>query len=102
MGMEIGRPPSWYEPEEPKIIPEVGDTERYIKTMPELLELQFHIFPELNKEVDFDGYCQCDYCKEHPEEAVRLFKGKTVFLIEDKQIYCDCLEEYLKSRMVVL
>lgn len=102
MGIEIGRPYSWYQPEEPKTALETDDTERYIDEMPELLELQFEIFPEPNEEVDFDGFCQCDYCKEHPKEAKRLFKGKTVFLIEDKPIYCDCLKEYLNARMVVL
>lgn len=102
MGVEIGRPYSWYQHDDSKLVPDENDTERYINEMPELLELKFSIFPEPNKEVDFIGFCQCDYCKAHPKEAVRLCKGKTVFFIEGKSIYCDCLEEYLKARMMVL
>lgn len=67
----------------------------------ELLTLKFEIPDEFDTQVDFTGMCQCDECRKS-NEPVRLYRGMTVFVIEDRQIYCDCMQEYLRIRQVEL
>ena len=67
----------------------------------ERLELAFDIPFEEDDKVDYTGVCRCDECLEssHP---VELYRGMTAFRLDGRLIYCDCLYEYLKSRMVIL
>lgn len=98
--METERSKSWYEPIAYKT--EQIVTEEELNSLPEWLILKFLIPSEPKEEVNFDGFCECDHCRKFPKEAIRLSKGKTVFLLDQKLIYCDCLKDYLIQRMGLL
>ena len=67
----------------------------------ERLVLTFDIPAEEDTEVNYTGTCGCDKCREssHP---VELYRGKTTFHLDGKEIYCDCLQDYLEARMRII
>ena len=68
----------------------------------ERLELAFDIPFEEDTPVNCFGKCGCDICQMEEEKPVKLYRGMTAFRLDGKLIYCDCLYDYLKSRMVIL
>ena len=86
--------------QEPELyIDEHDDVYDLVRQPCERLTISFNIPEEPEFQCDYMGECGCDACQEsgHP---IELWKGMTFFNIGGKQIYCDCLEEFLKKRLV--
>lgn len=82
--------------------PQVGEPICASEDCMEIYTVHLPIRAEEDIRIDYAGECQCDKCRSEEHEAVELYRGMSVALLDGKQIYIGCLQEYLEDRMLVI